>query len=473
MSIDEIKKEFGVYYKSVQRLHTSVGILIYDLELAENQGYTIHFAIDFAELFAFAYPLGTHMHITELPNEETKYEALTRELVTLNFILSKTNTKILTKSTSLILLPSYTREMTATLTLIKDDIITLDRLISLLQEGKIEAFSKSNSHVDQGIQLMIDELLNQTRNETNQEIKTLSKEQKDWILQYIMQRYDYIVAFLIISSRSRTELLDTLMAEKTIVALKPYFKIFYDEQSYNAINIESCLSDDVINRDSQKYYNLLESIPQRRERVWPNRIDAAACAVLRNINDRLKDRKSILLLITHSASTMAAVDKIEIESEKLPHVRISGTRDLDYFWVYYAYQGNTRKEMLKNLRDAAARLDTFLQTANQILNNKEITDDVLKSASSVLNDIIVLNKQYSNIMLAAKTDQSVVSLLNGITRDVHNEVQSYVTEGMAIVRMVSKPEFKKLLNDTGKHIIQGVQSLEDRLETIQKQQTGT
>jgi len=73
-------------------------------------------------------------------------------------------------------------------------------------------------------------------------------------------------------------------------------KSYYGEQVYNEINIESSLSDDVINRDSQKYYNYLESIPLRRERVWPNRIDAAAWAVLRNINDRLKGRKSILFL---------------------------------------------------------------------------------------------------------------------------------------------------------------------------------
>jgi hypothetical protein len=369
----------------VNRMYTQLTTLRDDLVLVEEEVVKLHYALDFAEVYALTYPLGHH--IQPMLGED-EYQTFRRELVTLAFIFGKRKEKLLSTTTSLILLPPYIEEMRITLGLIKYRIITVTFLANLARRARDLAFSpQAFTNEIRGI---VDRYINERKEPTQAEC--------DVIMNYIGRNYPDFFAAVLASSYNGAALLNKFLSDGTLQTAKRYFRKLQESGALIDLpEIERTLQDSEINKGMEKYLPSFLAIPTRKDKDLPNRVDAAACGIIKRMNDSLSRTRNVLLFISHSLAMNKVVEPIVISKKTGELVTIGGCRDLDYFWLYYAHKDDNRSVMIQDINRVLRILASFKETGNHL-------DEVKQQMEF-----------YSNVSFAATTDENVKALIGDVS----------------------------------------------------------
>jgi hypothetical protein len=365
-------------------MYTQLTTLRDDLVLVEEEGVEVHHAVDFAEVYALTYPLGHH--IQPMLGED-EYQTFCRELVTLAFIFGKRE-KLLSTATSLILLPPYIEEMRITLGLIKYRIITVTFLANLARRAHSLAFSPQAFTNE--IRDIVDRYINEKKQPTQAEC--------DVIIHYIGTNYPDFFAAVLASSYNGAALLNKFLSDGTLQPAKRYFRKLHESGALiDLLEIEHTLQDSEINKGMERYLPSFLGIPTRKDKILPNRIDAAACGIMKRMNDSLSRTRNVLFFISHSPAMNKVVEPIVITRKTGELVTIGGCRDLDYFWLYYAHKDEDRSVMIHDINRVLCTLAGFKETGEHL-------DEVKQQMEF-----------YSNVSLAATTDEDVKTLIGDVS----------------------------------------------------------
>ena len=437
----------------VRMLRDRLKMLETDLRLLK-EGWRLHFAVDFAEIFRIAYPLSNYRIIDALP-EEGEYETFSRELATLCFIFAKVKDKVISEGESLIMLPPYIDEMQATLSLVKQDLMRVYVFNEMLRRVHESVFSDVR-FADTGVQAIVSSY--RSGNEP------LSAEECNKIATYVMENYKGILSAVVAPSRHGGPLLAKMISDQTLLPVAAYFQKTLSREELAALGLERILNNELINQQLTQWLPSISKIPRRKDAFIPNRNDAAACAILKQVNDNLKGMKAMLLLVSHSYAMQEAVNPVLIDS---PVTRsVPGVRDLNYFWFYYAHRHKDVDSMLRGVSEMVA----FSDELEYMLDKSEsltLHEDVY-AASYLIADCQKfwnLTERYQNVSMGAKTDADLLKFLGIASANAAAEYQANVQRGMKILSLVQRDEIIKVLLEKGDEIVERIKEVQAAAES--------
>lgn len=426
----------------VEQLHRLLVELATDIELV-NKGWTLHFAVDFAELFAFAYPLSQIIHIDSMPGEnETRTFA--RERVALAFSIAKASRKTLTNAASVILLPPYINEMKATLSLVRDGLINLRVLADVYRRLGRRMIGDPVSFKDNKVNRIVQEYM-----ETGQ---PPNEQESNIIVEYIGERYPDLVSLVISPTYNGAALLHSIIVKETLLLLGQYIKTYFSTHEQQMLEIERSLLPMNIADYSRKYLDLISARKgrDRYEKIIPNKTDADACAILEILNERLENTRLRVLLMSHSKTMKSVMKPISFGERDGKPLTTAGVRDLNYFWVYYVHRREQREEglspevvveserkgILNRVKTHANIFNSYLERWKEIRSGDQASPEDVERCDTIRRMIW----RYSNISLGAETDEELVDLLNRAIAYVDPEFRDQVVLGRRFIETMTTTE---------------------------------
>lgn len=366
-----------------------------DLELAE-QGWTLHFAIDFAELFAFAFPLTQISHMSRKPRE-SETDAHSREQATLTILFANWKEQILTNVQSLILLPPYLEELRTALRFIqykRVDAYSWPGIMDELQKGSSKESYKK-----------IAEIVKRYR-ETGRAPD--SDSERNAIATYIGTEYPDVVSSLLTTTDSRVGLsvLRTVVDAGTVQSGQSHFPKHHQLQLGKKLYLDDIWEERFFKQRSEEW---LPSFNEKRpDREVANIFDAQACAITSAINERLLEHKAVLLIISHSRAVRDVTKTVALATGAYNKSESkTGVRDLDYLWLYYVHKENNRKATLQRINDNLELLNQLAVSRKMLKNETEVKKEHLSKAHEIVD-------KCSNFSLSATTVDPLLKWLDSI-----------------------------------------------------------
>ena len=385
--VSNLPNQAEVIQSFANRMSKALSMLYDDLKLADEEKVKFHYAVDFAELYALTYPLGHHVQPMK---GESEYETFRREIVTLSFIFARTKHKVISEATSLILLPPYIEEMKYTLALIKYHVANVNFLLNLSRQAYEEAYSPYAFTGE--VRSIVERYSNsKTKQSPNDDERKL-------LVKYIRENYGDLLTAVMSKYHNGAALLNRFLSDGTLQPVKHYFKKEYGTgPEWDSLSLDRLLQDSQINKGMSDYLPIISNFPTRKNKDVPNRMDAAACSILRSINENLSKTGDVLLFISHSEVMNKVINPIDVTTRKGNQRKIHGVRNLDYFWLYYSHcfkDGEAdRKAMITKIKIELDCIEEFQKVGTSL-------DDVKK-----------IMEECNNAALAASTDENIRSLL--------------------------------------------------------------
>lgn len=429
-----IYRQFQSNVSYVKQLHRILVDLAADIELVQ-EGWRLHFAVDFAELFAFAYPLSQTIHIDFMPGEQ-EVRAFARERVALAFSIAKASRKTLTNTAGMVLLPPYVTEMRAALSLVRDGLVNLRVLIDVYRKLGRRVPEDPLSFKDDKVNRIVREYMVTGQPPNEQDINIIVK--------YIAESYPELISLVISPTYNGAALLNSMIVRQRLLSLSRYIKINFGPGEQRALGIDSLLPS---NAESQKYLDLISTRKGRRERGPPNQGDADACAMLEILNKKLENSRERFLLISHSKTMKSVVRPVSFGERDGRPLETAGIRDLNYFWVYYVHRReqretspelaaiSERQEILCRVSTHANIFGGYLDRWKAILDGDESPDDAQRCKT--IRDMIW---RYSNLSLGTETDEELIDLLNRAISYVDPEFRGQAALGRGFIDAMTTTE---------------------------------
>ncbi len=303
MIIDELKK----YSQYVESLHKSITELSGDIELLQ-QGWQLQYVIDFSELYYYMHPFwDTRVRsvIQKLP-DETDNDAMLREQITLNFILTGLPSKP-------ILLPPYQVELRDHIRLLKYQVEDSKNLRRLDFERALAGEIVNHESFQ-----VLEKTLNGHKGSD-----VISVEVQYAIIDFIKANFKSLYLLLVLSPELTKDSLDTaasLFRNKTIL-------------QYNEAFASLGLDIKEVMIESEKWFSLLRQEEEPRKN-YARYLDGIASAYVHLINSKLNPLKKAVFFVTRSRRMPQVLnDKllavIDSTGRTLPVIR-----NLDYFMTY-------------------------------------------------------------------------------------------------------------------------------------------
>lgn len=448
----QTEKMVSKYAPFIGQLHSRLVLLDNDLELVEK-GWTFHFAVDFCELYAFAFPLSRQRpgHLHPLPAERS-LDTFARERVTLSFILAKWKDKVLTPSTSLVLLPPYIRELQTSLAVIKHGLVDVLSLTWVLQ-GIREATLSADRFVGSGVRDIVSRFA-----ATGQ---ALNHYERQILASFIKETYGNLVSLLVApTTAGGLSVIRESLSDGTIMSISRYFKGICDDQQWRSLDLDHIILDNVVNTESLEWAKRLANRPGRENLSIANHVDAVACVILKNVNERLGGHKGIMPLITHSKAMKKTVGNIKIQNGSSVKT-IPGVRDLDYFWAYFVCKQATTTETRRLVREILDLLAHFLYVRDWIdAEDNDPSRIALEEASHILSLVETRLNHFSNLSLGAQTDREVQKLLDKVSASVRPDFWASAQRVKQIMSAMSEEETVRLLIHRSHLIKKEIEQLE-------------
>lgn len=416
-----IYEELAGYERYFRGAKNELDILRTDLELAQ-EGWTLHFAIDFAELFAFAFPLTQTPHLAPQP-EEPGSETFTREQATLAFLFSKWGEQVLSGVRSLILLPPYKEELSAALRAFQ-----LRRFEAYSYTGILRTLqSRAYGHAYGQIRNLVVRYIQEKK-------VPESPRDRAAIASYIEEEYPDVVSLVATTdTQAGLSVLKAILDSGIISSVNNHFIEEYPLQAGKVLDLRDILDDNTIKQNSQKWLTKLNEV--RPERTVANSIDASACAMIRAINKELLEHQSVLLIFSHSRAIKAIAEDNTPEDTTLAKEAYgdsksgSGVRSLDYLWYYYVHKEDNRKDTLQRVSTTIDLLERFAELQTKLGLSWETRQSLVREAETVL-------EKCGNLSLGATTVAPLLEWLEETRRGLASWYGESSRLSDAILRMI-------------------------------------
>lgn len=267
----------GKYANELVSLSKNLTLLMEEVKLRQY-GFSVFYAVDFAEVFARAHPLSDSDEDSSLGFTEEEVERRLRRHVALGFLFDVLPDK-------LILLPPYLVELRNHLVLLRRNLWTGHGQNIL--RARVEQFATQDRATE------IDAIASKV-------IEKKQVLQSDWfaLVDYVREHYKTLFTLLWSRKEDQTpsyglNVIGSLIREK-LVSLKDLWPEIVEQ--LDPIEIDS-MTDPWI----QDFYHVRKEPEARSHAIY---LDAAAGAFIRKVNQQLISKKLILLFITHSKSML-------------------------------------------------------------------------------------------------------------------------------------------------------------------------
>jgi hypothetical protein len=412
---------------------------------------------------ALAFPLSSSHHIVPMP-EESESEAFSREIAVLSFIFSHREDQILSKVPNLLILPPYIDEMRAELTLVNHHLIKVDNLVRILRKLR-DKFFVVGRYADPRIDNITDHFIRGN---------AISRPEWNYVAEYLKAAYKHYLAIIVSSAYGGAPFLRLLIEQEVIRGWRSYFHQFYSNQKLKKMNFDSAFDSENISRRLPEYLSRISKAESRKkpEKAYPNRTDAAACIMLKALNEILQEEQSSIILISHSRAIADAVDPIKVtinrESEVVP-----GVRDLDYFWLYYVnmylyYRKKSINEMLSAINDMNQTMLEFRQLYKAVCKESPKSETSVRMIVSRLRKVKEYMGYLGNVSLAAQTNSNLFQLLDNMSSGSKTIAEFYNGREMAkrMFEILTNEEMISVLGDKQERFSREILNIEGLRDLI-------
>jgi hypothetical protein len=268
MSLECPAPDLKRYVKDCVALKDTIELLISDLEFVEIHGGTIHYAVDFSEIYAYALPTKTASEYRLFSNEpKTVADSLQRIAL---------NRFFFTLPQRPILLVPYAIELDGFFLELRHG--ALDDLL----EAAISAFEDAKAIVDAPEFKSISALIGQLKDTS----KEPTKNQKKAFVSFLEKHAHGVLWLLELANGSPIKRLQRLFGQDRMIDL------------YDAIGSEPG-SD---SRVEDRWFKSLVARRKAKRRVEVSRTDARAVAMIERANRLLQKHNAKIILVTRSGS---------------------------------------------------------------------------------------------------------------------------------------------------------------------------
>ncbi len=459
--------EFLRYAGYVQQINQSLKQVKDDLELILN-GWKLHLCVDFAEIFAMAYPISELIHLDKLP-DETKERAYIREKVALAFCFAKARSGLLSNTSHLILLPPYVEEMRTTLSLVRDRLIDL-RALS-------RSYSQMGHRIFDGLHFR-DPNMDRIVGEYHEKGKPPSANDRKLIVEYVGDHYQDIVSYMISPRYHGTNWLNDYMRRNIVMSLGKYIMTYFSQEQIRSTELNEALLPARIHEYFKYFLPKISGFAGRTGKIRPNEADAEACAILAALNEKLRNRKEIFILVSHSKATKYAANPIVLTGANGNEIETPGVRDLSYLWVYHIHRkeqmGLTEQTDMKTLRELMLQrikqtsniLEIFLNSWRKLRTEPYMKDAEYKDIQKALEQVKPVLMQYNNVSLGTETDKDMLAFLNSSVAYADREFIQRVTIVRPIFDIIVDERVMQELIAKREQLHETLNIIEKELESI-------
>ncbi|MBA7651491.1 hypothetical protein ES703_59310 [subsurface metagenome] len=418
--------KFRQYAAPLDRWATDLEIVSNNISISKD--YEIHYAIDFAEIFAHVYPK-TEMMIRIERSRRAKRMFSEEQFRKYEIVLALLFEELITPliGSKLILLPPYLLELEDHIKWAHSSAVQLGEQISM--RGTTGVFPQYYTSRD------INDILSKERMGTPLDEKE---------------------ANLIVKIAKKGELFNllTLQIWKSLNRIRqligPDGNVVILGEAFPNVNIDI----NEIRENAGGWLNMISRVRPRPERMYANYIDALACQYVMEINKRINKDQQLLVLISHSYAVHEALGSSRVDPsidnkiKKIPVVR-----SLDQLLAYLIHKGAGNNETLKLIEDSKARALPFKEFKDRYPKLQELSrrEDLGSLSISEMNDII---------------DDDVVNMCDKVRYFVDNYEMSEKTNTYENLRIASKSglnAFSKYFEKTQEQL---VRELDKREVTI-------
>lgn len=418
MTTQEVN-ELRQYAEFIRVFRRSLQTLDLDLRLVEDEGWKYHFAVDFSELFAFAFPLSSRrrLHLQPIPNEQL-LDTFSRELVTLTMILTRWNRRVLTNSSSLILLPPYIEEWQTWISIRKRELFELMSLMDIA----VQIRNKTLHSLEPDF-----ESLRSAVERYSEHSVPLSSDTQHSIGKFIEDAYQDSVSLVVAcSGKASLRKLGDLLRDGSLVPIVQYFRTVFKDPGFNWKEFDASLEKKAVNKDSVSFAKALEKQPGRKILDMSNRIDAVACAMIERVNQQLTEHKHVMLMFTHSQAFANVARPIRLQDSRIAP-SLHATRDLNYFWAYYVHQAKNMTTTRKRVSEILEMLDFYTSKFLWIGDERGIGKDEIDEAAYTLRELRTRLDEYANLSFGSSADEKLRTFLrdlgSGTIDDFADDIQ--------------------------------------------------
>lgn len=342
-----IHSALSSYRSIVDTMTATLGVLRDDVQLAQD-GWRIIYAVDFAELYEFAYK--SLSSIVESLPEEQEEARFVRGCVALEYIFSD-------KFDKLILLPPYQLELADHIKLAQGRL--LDEMFDRVKKRQRQLKGEVRTSLQGAI---LSEKIREIARERGELHRFTDEEHRNMGQMAVDYFKDLSTWVALNEGIEGVEKLATLVKRGKVVTDT---KIHRSVQSYRA---------EITKRAQEIYVPLLER--RGHKRSAPSHIDALACAYIEHLNTQLNPQKEYLVLISHSHHMKEVILSESQRKRKDGEVQLPPyVRDLDYFLARLTHSSY---HLPKDKNQAKAVLDSIQESEKIFANFHHIRDDVMK-----------------------------------------------------------------------------------------------
>ena len=302
----------------------------------------------------------------------------------------------------------------------------------------------------------------------------------DWrqLANHLKESYSDYLALVVSSAYGGASFLRQLVDQKVIRGWQSYFGQPYRGARLMKMGLDSVFSGNVAANRLDEYIHRHLTVASRRAEVKhiPNVTDAAACVMLRDLNDTLwacgEERR--VILISHSRAMSHAVDPVRVKVGT-EYRSIPGVRDLDYFWLYYVHMYLYSKEdgvrkMVSAIDEMNRTMLRFKEVYEGICRNKSVSTADIEEATEELRNVKMCMRHLSNASLAAQTDSTLLSFLysmsaGSIPMRGYHEKREWAKQ---LLNVLTDVESAKVLSSKTAEISEQIQAIVDLHKRIDR-----
>ncbi|GEM_PF-4348468 len=424
-------EKFAQFAHPLDGWFNDLQILKQDLSLSSE--YEYYYAVDFAELFFYAYP-GTERQIL---NEKLKRRALLlndsefyRDQITLALMFRKFMKPLIQHAFTL--LPPHMLEFEDHMTWVTEYLLKSIAQPTLPNAGALP----------QTIQQIYEK-------RKNSKDKNLTIEEAKLFVQFVENEYRDYLGWVACRTAQRFNRMKELMSSGgSVVSLYDTFpKIDID---FNDIRIAA--------NGPLETINLIRPQP---ERAYNNYIDALSCGYLTLINEKINPEKKILVFVTHSFAMQQALKSIKVSipfQGELHDVPV--LRNKNILLAYFLHRGSNDEETLElidtslNLSEPFGKFKQMYEKLQILFEHPKIheltvqemnviidgdVETVITRASQLVEAFEKYRKSntYENLRMACmQGEDTLAQLFNEIREDLDRDLPKELQNALDSVNFI-------------------------------------
>ena len=389
------RRTFKQYKAQVSGLHSELAQVEADLEL-QRANARVHFAIDFAALYNYAYPLA---HVTDeflrplddKATDDEKAEALTRQRMALTIGLRHL-------PQPLILLPPHAAEFKFHLKSRKRQAAAVMAEVGLLEvigRRLLERAGQEDTAIKAAIeQLMLDD-------------GQLTSKQKSQVAGFLELNFRDIWALLTTNRRGSPTRILNLLDTGHLQLVGDAFPDFSAQRLGNPERMSA-------------WRSRIRRQPGRTGRYYANEADARACEYLVELNQHLNPRGQLVVFVSHSYAmqrTLSSGDFINVGAA----ANVSPIRSLSYLLARLLCIDPSAKQEIDPTRLRRYR-GTIGRFRAQLVDDPGTKEDELTAVMRLVGDFLRI---YGNIQRFLEADDSLASEFDADTEESRRLLDSY------------------------------------------------